>query len=67
MASDDVVILLGDGVYVAGLIDQREVFVLEEDCTIRGIKKLPDTTKTISYSDLVDSCVQNSPIVSWYE
>ena len=67
MATDDVVILLGDGVYAANTINQREVFVLEEDCTIRGVQKIGDMATTISYSDMVSYCAENYPIVSWSE
>ena len=72
IGAEDVVILLGDGVYVAdqvdqGRPDQGEVLVIEEDCTTRGVKVVNEAVTCIGYAELVDRCVENSPIMSWAE
>ena len=67
LGAEDVVILLGDGVYVADRVVQREVLVIEEDCTIRGVKVMNEAATYIGYADMVKCCVENNPIMSWAE
>jgi len=62
---DDLVILLGDGVYAINTPENMSVYqVLEEDALIRGIN-LDEYTASISYDTLVSLCVDNKPVVSW--
>jgi len=60
----DAVVLLGDGVYVAGTHQTSSLYVLSEDAHIRGLRF--DTRHTpISYEELVALCTEYQPVVSW--
>ncbi len=64
----DKVILLGDGVYcaiTAPSADRSFQFhILKDDFDARGLKAKKGLC-FISYDQMVDLCVQNTPIVSW--
>ena len=64
LSTSDSVILLGDGVYVAGQIEQPQISVVGEDLEIRGCKA-PARASVIDYQDMVELCTQHNPIVSW--
>lgn len=60
----DVIVLLGDGVYVQDKppVDVS-VVVLEQDMLARGISTT--NIAAIDYADLVGLCEQYSPVMSW--
>ena len=66
----DKVILLGDGVYCAiGAPSADKSFqfhILKDDFDARGLEA-QKSLRFISYDQMVDLCVQNTPIVSWYD
>ncbi len=62
---EDVVVLLGDGAYLARQAFQhRHVFVLQEDLDVRGIHAHTEL-RGITYAQLVELTVQHKPVVSW--
>jgi len=62
---DDGIVLLGDGAYLAGQIDQYEhIHVLQEDLEVRGLTE-KSRVIGISYAQLVELTIQYNPIVSW--
>lgn len=63
-AEKDVIVLLGDGVYVQDNppVDVS-VVVLEQDMLVRGIST--SGFSAIDYADLVGLCEQHSPVMSW--
>ena len=64
MLIDDAVVLLGDGVYVASILDDLSAYGLTEDFHIRGIA-LPYDLQPLDYIGLVALCTEHHPIVSW--
>jgi sulfur relay protein TusB/DsrH len=63
--ADDGIVLLGDGAYLAGQIDQTErVYVLQEDLEVRGLAE-KSKVACISYAQLVELTIEYNPIVSW--
>jgi len=58
-------LLLEDGVYLADMIEGREVFVLREDLAARGLPE-PSGKKLITMREFVALTVQHAPIVAWY-
>ena len=64
MLIDDVVVLLGDGVYVASSLDDLSGCGLTEDFHVRGIE-LPPDLQPLDYTGLVALCTEHHPIVSW--
>ena len=64
-STQDVVVLLGDGVYCTMLdTDIERAYVLSEDLEIRGAANIIGLATT-NYTSLVELCTQHSPIVSW--
>ncbi len=62
IADGDTVVLLGDGVYLADGDTPPGCLALNTDLAVRGLE---GRHTSIGYEDLVDLCVENTPVVSW--
>jgi sulfur relay protein TusB/DsrH len=64
-SSDDLIVLLGDGVYTI-MLEQHDdsMHAIQQDIEVRGIANIAEV-KIISYAELVELCALHSPIVSW--
>lgn len=64
---DDLIILLGDGVYCASLSGEDNIYVLEIDAQVRGVTFTQSIARLIDYNAFVALTELHSPIVSWVE
>ena len=67
IATDDAVVMLGDGVYVRTMSKaSRPPFVMGEDARARGLA-VPQEPYSIDYDQLVELCTEHFPVVSWHD
>lgn len=63
----DNIVLMGDSTYsIHNHPEVEGLFALADDSNCRGIQP-PTKVVLISYEELVDLCVNYSPVVSWNE